>query len=298
MFRNLRLYRVHGDWPESEEALSARLLEVPFKPCGAYTERSAGFEAPVADLGDCLARRVAGADLFRLRAQTRLLPNSAVNEALEERVEAFTARSGREPSRREKRELKDEVIAELMPRALLKSDRIWGLYLRDERLLGIDTSSEAHAERFLDKLRSAFGSLEVTPLGFKESVGRLLNAVFLSKGPPAFVVGRECRMKDPSVGTTSVSWMDVDLTDASVQKHVRDGFKLDRLAMTFEEVVSFVLDDAAMLRKIRFAGMEVAEDGIDLDEDPIARLDAEFVLLTGMLKRLMQAMKKQLGGYG
>lgn len=297
MFRNLRLYRVHGDWPESEEALSGRLLEVPFKPCGAYTERSAGFEAPVAQHPENLARRVAGADLFRLRAQTRLLPNAAVNEALEDRVEAFVTRSGREPGRREKRDLKDEVIAELMPRALLKSDRIWGLYLREEGLLGIDTSSETYAERFLDKLRSAFGSLEVTPLGFKESVGRLLNPVFLGKGPSNFVVGRECRMKDPSVGTTSVSWMDVDLGDPSVQKHVRDGFKLDRLGMTFDEVVSFVLDETPMLRKIKFAGMEATEEGIELDEDPIARLDAEFVLLTGMLQRLMQAMKKQLGGY-
>ena len=82
MFRNLRLYRVTGDWPVSEEELSNQLMNVPFKPCGAFTERSAGWEAPVAELPDVLARRVAGADLFRLRSQSRLLPAAAVNEAL------------------------------------------------------------------------------------------------------------------------------------------------------------------------------------------------------------------------
>ena len=119
MFRNLRLYRVTGDWPASEEALSNQLMNVPFKPCGAFTERSAGWEAPVAEMPDVLARRVAGADLFRLRSQSRLLPAAAVNEALEERVSEFSGRMGRPPGRKEKRDLKDEVHAELMPKALL-----------------------------------------------------------------------------------------------------------------------------------------------------------------------------------
>ena len=115
MFRNLRLYRVSGEWPGSEDSLSAELGNAPFKPCGSYTERSAGFEAPVAELPDMLARRVAGGDFFRLRTQTRLLPPAAIDEAREERVAEFSARMDRPPGRREKRDLKDEVMAELMP---------------------------------------------------------------------------------------------------------------------------------------------------------------------------------------
>ena len=297
MFRNLRLYRLHGDWPQTEEELSNQLMNVPFKPCGSYTERSAGWEPPVAELPDMLARRVAGSDLIRLRSQTRLLPVAAINEALDERVDEFRARTERDPSRKERRDLKDEVYAELMPRALLKSDRIWGAYLGAEKVLAVDTASETQADRFLDQLRSAFGTLPITPIGFKEPLGKLLTTIFLGSGPPAFVAGRECRMLDPAAGSASVSWMDIDLADVSVQKHVRDGLKLDRLALSFDEVANLVLDGEGVIRKLKLLGMDQIEDGDAVDENPIGRLDAEFVVIAGTLIRLLGALKKQLGGF-
>jgi DNA recombination-dependent growth factor C len=38
------------------------------------------------------------------------------------------------------------------------------------------------------------------------------------------------------------------------------------------------------------------DDGDDLN-DPVARLDAEFVLLTGTLRSLLGDLKKALGGF-
>ena len=297
MFRNMRLYRLTGDWPVSEEELSNQLLNLPFKPCGAFTERSAGWEAPVAELPEVLARRVAGADLVRLRSQRRLLPAAAVHGALEERVAEFGDRMGRPPGRKEKRDLKDEIHAELMPKALLKSDRIWGMYIRSERVLAVDTASETQADRFTDALRSAFGSLPMTPIEFKAPLAKLLTSIVLGQGPTSFLPGRECRMLDPSTGSSSVSWLDIDLADPSVQKHVRDGLKLDRLAVSFDEVASLVIDQDCVIRKLKLIGMEKVEDGDALDEDPIGLQDAEFVLTAGVITRLLGALKKQLGGY-
>jgi len=297
MFRNLRLYRVQSEWPVSEQALSAVLEERTFKPCGAYTESSAGFESPAGDADPLLARRVGGADLMRLRVQTRLLPASAVNEALEERIVAFQSRMHRDPSRKEKRDLKDEVHAELMPKTLLKSQRLWGMYIVKEGLLGIDTSSETQAELFLDTLRSAFGSLEAVPLSFNEPIGRLLSQVFLGGGPTQFQAGRECKMLDTAAGKASVSWLDMELASASVQKHVRDGLTLDRLAVRFDDVITCVLDQQGVIRKFRIEGVTGDEDA-ELDDHPLALLDAEFVIVGGMLQRLIVALKKELKGFG
>ncbi len=294
MFRNLRLYRLHGDWPDSEDALSQKLYNVEFKPCGAYAERSMGFEAPVEE-SPMLARRVAGADLFRLRTQSRLLPAAAVREALEERIEQFKARAQREPSRKEKRDLKDEVHAELKPRALTKSDRTWGFYLRSEKLIALETASEPEAERYLEQLRAALGSLQVTPLAFKEPVSKLLTQVFLGRGPTAFLAGTECRMVDPATGKASVSWLGIELGEPSVQKHVRDGMKIDRLGVEFDSVASCVIGQDAVIRKLKLDGADVEED--ETEDDPIANLDAEFVLISGLVKRLTTALKKELGGY-
>ena len=48
------------------------------------------------------------------------------------------------------------------------------------------------------------------------------------------------------------------------------------------------------MRKIRIPGADAAEIG---DEDPLARLDSEFVMLTGSVHRLLDTLKKGLGGY-
>ena len=146
MFRNLRLYRVEGAWPESEEALSESLETAGFEPCGPFTERSSGF-APVApDSSDALARRVNGADLFRLRSQSRVLPHSVVNEELELRAEEFRERTGEAPRGRNKRRLKAEVRDELLPKAMLRSDRIWGYFDLGEKLLAIAQALDSGLE--------------------------------------------------------------------------------------------------------------------------------------------------------
>ena len=83
MFRNVRWYQFEGRWPKDEDSVSTALEAVAFKPCGPLTERSNGWEAILPDHGDALARRVNGADLLRLRSQSRVLPHAAVNEELE-----------------------------------------------------------------------------------------------------------------------------------------------------------------------------------------------------------------------
>ena len=129
MFRSVRFYSVSSPWPDSEQALSEKLAAAAFKPCGTYTERSSGFEPPTGADDGPLARRVAGADLIRLRNQMRVLPTAAVNEALEVRLAEYRERMQEEPGRRTKRKLKEQTRDELLPKALLKSDRTTALFL-------------------------------------------------------------------------------------------------------------------------------------------------------------------------
>ena len=106
-------------------------------------------------------------------------------------------------------------------------------------------------------------------------------------------------MLDPSVGSASVSWLDIELTDASVRRHVREGLRLDRLAVVFDDLLSCVIDQEGILRKLRFQGFADTDSEFDdADaEEPLARLDAEFALLTGTLRRLLASLRKHLGGY-
>jgi len=294
MFRNVRFYRLDGIWPESEEALSTSLEQAGFEPCGPLTERSSGWVAVDPDTSDLLARRLNGADLIRLRSQSRVLPAAVINEELEVRIEEFRKRMQEAPNPREKRRLKAEARDELMPKAMLKSDRIWGYVDLKEKVLGIDTALDSVAERFLRRMQASLDGINIRPLQFMKPVDELLTGIFFEDAPRQFSLGRECRMQDLGDAASKVRWTDFDLSDKSIRDHVANGMRLTHLSIVYDNIMNFVLDENGVLSKLKFVGMD--DDNED-HNDPLARQDAEFVLITATLRNLLGDLKKQLGGF-
>ena len=295
MFRNLRFYRVTSPWPESEEALSEILSGNAFSPCGSFSEKSAGWEALGNNEDDPLCRRLNGADLLQLRTQSRVLPAAAIKEALEERVVEFTSRMEQEPTRSELRRLREETRDKLLPKSLVKSERNRACFIQSESLLVIDAGTETKAEWFLDQLRPCFDQFHCTPLTFNILPADLMHRIFMGESPLGFSLGRECRMQDTSDSKSVVTWRDFELTDHSIRQHVVEGMKLTHLGVGFDELLSCVINEDGVISKLRF----IEGDAIDSPdyEDPLARLDADFVLLSGTVQRLAENLKKLLGGY-
>jgi len=295
MFRTFRLYRLASPWPDSEEELSQSLAEQSFVPCGSYVEKSAGWEQPAENATGLFSRRLAGADLLQLRTQTRLLPAAAVREALEGRVAEYRQRMSQDPPRSELRRLKEQTRDELLPKALLKSNRTRGFYLKDESIFGIETPTPANAEWFIDHLRKALGRVHCAPLEFEKSPQSLLTKVFMRRPVARFQLGRECRMQSQLDSRSIVTWRDLDLDDDSIRHHLSEGMQLTHLGMEYDNCLSLVLSSEGIFSKFKFLEGEAA-DSTD-EEDPQARQDADFVLFTGTLRRILEDLRKQLGSY-
>ena len=294
MFRNLRFYRVTSPWPESEQDLSEVLSENAFSPVGSFAERSGGWEA-LGNYEDApLCRRLNGADLIQLRTQSRVLPVAAIKEALEDRVVEFRTRMELEPTPGELRRLREETRDKLLPKALVKSERNRACYLHAESLLVLDVATPSKAEWFLDQLRPCFEQFYCTPMTYNNPPAELMHRIFMGESPLGFSLGRECRMQDATESKSTVNWSDFELTDHSIRQHVIEGMKLTHLGLHFDEVMSCVINEDGVFSKLKFIAGE-AVDGID--EDPMARLDADFVLLTGAVRRLNKDLVKLLGGY-
>ena len=259
MFRNLRLYRLDTDWPESERTVSDRL-------------------------GVAMCERVAAVQGYSGPDQM----------SVEARLEEFTERTGESPGAREKRRLKAEVKDELLPKAMLRSDRTWGYVDPKQGIIAIDSAQPAMAERFLRRLTVPFGSLKSRPLGFARSANEVLTKIFLGERVGSFSLGRECRMRDPASARSSVRWTDFDLTDPSIRHHVADGMQLTHLGVVYDEAMSCVIDEDGVVSKIRFLGMD---DEPSEDDSALAKIDAEFVLLTGTIRHLLTDLQKALGGF-
>ena len=295
MFRNLRIYHVTSPWPASEQDLSAKLSINEFSPCGSFSERSSGWEAPVMAEDAPLCRRLNGADLLQLRTQSRVLPLAAVKEALEDRVVEFRNRMQADPNRAELRRLKEETRDSLLPKSLVKSERNRACFLHAESLLVIDAATESKAESLLEQLQPCFEQLHYAPLAFNLPPVEFMERIFMGEQLPKFTLGRECRMQDEGDSKSSVTWREIDLADASIRRHVAEGMKLTHLGICFDQLLNCVISHEGVFTKLKIHAGDTV-DSTDA-EDPIARQDADFVLMTGALRQLVAALRKQLGGY-
>ena len=295
MFRNLRFYRVTSPWPASEEELSKKLAENPFSPCGAFSERTAGWEMPVEYEDAPLCRRVNGCDLLQLRTQSRVLPVAAIKEAMEEKVVDYRSRMAQEPPRGELRRMKEETKDELLPKALLRSERTQACFIPQEALLAVNAGTDSKADWFIEQLRPCFAEFKCTPLTFNHAPSDLLRRIFLGETPAGFTLSRECRMQDVSDAKSIATWRGFELSDASIRRHVAEGMNVTHLGVEFEQTLSCVINQDGIISKFRFA----EGDAVDTPdtEDPLARLDAEFVLLAGTAQSLVIALRDLLGGY-
>jgi len=127
---------------------------------------------------------------------------------------------------------------------------------------------------------------------FSRPTGELLHSIFLGTGPAEFRIGRECRMQDPDTPGSNVSWLQMDLADPSVRKHVREGLHIERLGIEFDTSLSCTLDSNNVLRKLKLLGLD-SEDDLP-EESALAKQDADFALTVGAVRRLCAALKKAL----
>jgi DNA recombination-dependent growth factor C len=70
--------------------------------------------------------------------------------------------------------------------------------------------------------------------------------------------------------------------------------KITHLGVEFDAVMSCVIDQDATVTKVKFVDGEAIEQW---GEDPQVKQDADFVLLTSTVRRLLEDLKKLLGGY-
>ncbi len=299
LFKNARLYRFDSpaDVPAAER-LTSSLEAALFSPCSALQPESIGFVGPI--LEDETVHVQGDGLLLRLRRQEKVLPAAALNELLEERAVAFEARTGRAPRRTERRDLKDELRTELLPRALARSTFTWIAIDRRSGWLAIDTASASAAERAVDALRDALGGLAVTPLAFADGIPGLLARLLLGERVAGLEIGEHCLLSDPLHDTTDVRYRNADLDDPQLRAQVKAGFKPTALELVWRDQLRFIMNADAALTRIR--SLETFDEtspqpGPDNgDDDAAVSAAADFALLHLTLRAVLDDLAAQLGG--
>lgn len=153
-FKQVTPFRVF-ELPETER-LEIALAENWFCSPAGLDWFSEGFYYPV-PFGKPIIFEAQKAMLISLMREEKVLPSAAIKHKLDERIIKIQTEEGRNVGRKEKQELREAIIDNLLPKALTKSSRTNGLL--DTGWLWVDTASRHKAENLLTKLREALGGL-------------------------------------------------------------------------------------------------------------------------------------------
>ena len=294
-FRNLSLFRFNPSLKKSFDNIDDALAECALKPVGPLEQMSRGFVSPFGRDQPALSHRVGPALWLTLGGEDRLLPSSVINDEVQRKLAQLEQREGRKLGGRARKRLKEDVVHELLPRAFVRPSRLNASIDLTQGVVAVDTSSRKAAEGFLTELRHALGSFPALPLNAELSPRALLTGWIAGEPLPAgFALGDECELKDPVDGGAIVKCQRQELLGDEIRKHLESGKQVSRLALVFDDHVSFVLGEDLVLRKLKF--LDGAVDQLENTErDSLnAELDARFALMSAELARLFTALEKAL----
>ncbi len=296
-FKNLTLFRLVEPFSLTAETLAARLEQRAFQPCPSHQPSTAGWVPPLGRKALELVHAVTGRLLLCLRTEEKVLPASVLNQVVAERIALIEDQRQRPVRRREKQELRDQLLQELLPRALTRSRHGFAYLDAAGGWLVIDSASPRGVEEIAGALRKSLDSLPIAPPEVKQSVAAVMTA-WLAEGraPEGFSLGDICELREAGEAGGVVRCRGQDLTGDEIRSHLAAGKQVTRLGLNWNERVAFVLDEALVVRRLRF--LDVVREALrdTATDSPEAAFDAEFALMAGELTLLLPRLLELFGG--
>ena len=295
-FRNARPYRLPGRLGIDASELSQRLSRRPFQPCGPSQPVSSGWVAALSDDATDFVHKSGDYWLIRLQREERLLPASVIRSEVSSRIQEIQTGQGRRVQRKERLDIVDEVTQDLMPRAFTKSQHLEALINDREGWVWVNTASAVRAEELLSLLREGLGNLPVVIPDTQKSPVVVMSQWLLNGGlPEGLSLGGDVDLEDPQEEGGVVRVRGMYLESDEIRRHIESGKQAVRLALSWQDQVDFVVDKDLSLRPIRFSD-ELKGINEELQEDVLARQDADCLLMGETLSTLQTALVKTFGG--
>lgn len=293
-FKNLQIHRFSAPWTLSAEDVEASLAKHAFYPGTSLEMQTQGWASPRdnGQLVHCVNRQM----LLVLRTEKKLLPATVVNQVTKARAAELEEQQGFKPGRKQLKELKEQVTEELLPRAfsIRRDTRVWIDPVNG--WLAIDAAGTAKADEVRGMLFKAIDPLPVVGLQVNLSpVTAMTEWLATDTAPAGFTVDQEIELQSSSETKATVRYVRHPLDPEDLRRHIAAGKRCTRLAMTWNDRVSFVLTDALAVKRVN--PLDVIKEQADATlHDEEERFDADFALMAGELAGLLADLTDALGG--
>jgi len=295
-FKNLRLFRLAGPFTLTAEELDEKLAPAAFVPCGKQDLQRYGWVSPLGPEGQMLVHAAGGYMMISARRQEKILPAGVIKEQLEERLAQIQQDEGRPVGRKERDQLKDEIIFSLLPQAFTKSAVDYAYIDCRRGLIVVNSASANRAEILLSTLREALGSLPAVPLTPAQPATSVMTHWLQSGDLPAdFTLGDECELRATS-DERVIRGRRLDLHDDQLQQHLATGMYVKQLAIEWKEQIRCVLDENLACKRLKFADALLDSADADGSDTAAERFDQEFAIMTLELSAFIEALIQAFGG--
>lgn len=297
--KNAITYRV--DALPSIQELDSALQEHPIVEPGPQEAIRHGWLSPLSGLqanDGAPASMVAdghGVWLIAMQTAWRDLPAAIVRRKLQERVEKIEETEQRKVYRRERAQLKDEVMCDLLPRAFIKQRQVYALIDPGAGLIHVLDGSFSRAEGLLSLLRLALGSLKVRLPEVAQAPSVTLSRWLLERtAPEGWSLGHTCTLREQEDKGTIII-RDQDLLCDEVKAHLETGCRATQLALGWRDRVSLLLGEDLRIRKLQLSQEYIEQHLDEAPEDQLAALEADIWLWGNTLRELHADLMLALG---
>ncbi|WP_275097597.1 recombination-associated protein RdgC [Sedimenticola hydrogenitrophicus] len=296
-FKNLQIFKLLTPFEQTPEALHEQLTERAARDCGSLELSSFGWQPPLGRGAELLTHAANGCVMICARREERLLPASVVRELLDEKIAALEEAEARKVRRKEREELKDELIFELLPRAFVKSSRHYAYIDTEANWLVVDASSAKRAEELVSLLRETLGTLPAKPLDVAQAPASVMTAWLNGAESSAeFLIQDECELRDTVEAGGIIRCKQQDLEGDELRTHLEAGKQVVKLALEWGERLGFVLSDDLSIKRLKFLDLILEEAASAEAEDAATRFDVDFALMSLELRRFIARLVETCGG--
>lgn len=275
--KNIRFYSFTESFTHTSETVNDALEEKLFSPLTALQESTFGWVPPFKG-SELYCEAISGCLLFSAQVSEKILPASVVNDALNEKLDAIEEAEGRRPAKKEREQLKEDIRAELLPKAFIKVKQFSAWIDPKREIMAVCAASEKAADELTASLREALGSLSIVPIGSAVAGADLLTQWYLEPDSRPANTEIEAHMELTLLqdSTVKARYKNLDLNAPELKLSLESGMRIEKLALTREDQMSFVIDEKLTLKRIKYDNklIEQAHESEDARADTVLMLDS------------------------
>ncbi len=298
-FKNLTLFRCTAKFNLSPEDLAEKLETMRFHACANNAESSFGWTEPlVLDSNtDALLHITNGFIMLCGKTEEKVLPAAVVNELLQERILELETKQGNKVSKTERNTIKDELIFELLPKAFSFSRKNF-LYIDPKAgWIIVDSASSKKAEALLSNLRRCLGTLAIEPIKTQHNPVTIMSQWLATQAYPNDIeIEEECELRATDEKASIVRCKNHDLTAPEITQHLEAGKQVVKLAFSWEDKLSLVLDENLSIKRLKF--LDLIQDQVAEIEthDYAEQFDVDFAIMSTAIANFLPRLLELFGG--